>query len=253
MSDPQVPSATPTTQPSPVTQELGPNTVIHAPEPVAVAPAPVPEVNPDWKVNTLENGQHEVILNGGQKYTGTTEQVINELAKAQFNATQRIHELGRQAPVQQTNQPGPQIDPTAKALADLAAQGMGYANAEALQADLGGMRESYQQQAMNNVAAQFMATTPDFQPSIENGNKLDEALQQAGMAPTVQNLKIMHAYLKNEGQYVVGNVPQQQHRPPAMPMPPNGQAAPAAVEKSIWEMNGQEFAQYEASLRAGRA
>lgn len=189
-------------------------------------------------------------MNSGQVYRGTPDKLIDAMAKAQYHATKRIAELGQQTPP--VPPAGPQVDPTALALADLAAQGMGYANAAALQADLGGMRESYQQQQLNNVAAQFMAATPDFQPSEENGNRLDAALQESGLPPTVKNLQIMHAYLKSNGQYVVTNTPPaQQQRQPGMPMPPNGQAAPVEMQKDIWAMNPQEFADYENKLRRG--
>lgn len=232
-----------------------PNTVIHAPESVAtVEPAPIavpPEPIQDYKINLLENGQQEVILNGGQVYKGTPEQVINELAKAQFNATKRIHELGQQVPPPpiQQSPAGPQIDPTAKALADLTAQGMGFKNADDYMARLNQVEQYTQQQQTANMVAQFLASTPEFPATEENGQKVDALVNQLGMTPSVESWKVAYNHLKATGQLVVNPAAAQQQRPAAMPLPPNGQAAPAAVQKDIWEMNQQEFAAYENSLR----
>ena len=229
-----------------------PNTVIHPPEtPIAPPVAVTPEIPSDYRVNTLENGQREVVLNTGQVYRGDTDTLINELAKAQYNASKRITELGQQIP--QHIEPEPVvngIDPTAKALADLAAQGMGYQNADELTSAMNMMQQSYVQQQLNAVAAQFLATTPDFPKSPENADKLDQTLNSFGLQPTPEALTMVHNHLKATGQYVaVPNAPITQPRAPGMPMPPNGITNQPSGSQDPWAM---PFAELEAAIRAGK-
>lgn len=243
MSDPTT-SAPVSTPPSPVTES--PNTVIFS-EAESAAPAAVPEVpaapvvpappvDTGYKINTLENGQQEVTLQTGQVYRGTPDQVLNELAKAQFNASQRITELGRLVPPPAPPAPtGPQIDPTAKALADLTAQGLGFANSEEYMARLQAVEGGYQQQQNMQTAQQFLAVTPDFPKSQENADRIDATLTALGLPATVQNLQVAHHYLKGTGQYVAVSAPPATPRAPGMPLPPTGTTAVSA-EQDPWAM-----------------
>lgn len=260
MSEQQA-SATPTSTPeTPVSgaipSELAPNTVIHHQDP-ATQPAqpaqPAPEVPQDYRINLLENGQQEVTLNSGQVYRGTAEQVINELAKAQFHASRRITELSGQIPAAPVvEQTGPYIDPTAKALADLVAQGEGYRDSADKMAQQQDLRDFYQQQQYNAIASNFIASTPDFFPSVENGKKVEDTLNAFNLPPTPDAIALVHNHLKATGQYVIPPQSQQVQRSPAMPMPPNGMQPAVAgpiTEDAIWAMSPQEFAAYEQRLR----
>lgn len=231
-----------------------PNTVIHAPETPAAPVVPqTPEIPQDYRVNTLENGMQEVVLNSGQVYRGTAEQVINELAKAQFNASRHITELKGQIPAAPTTpvDNGPQIDPTAKALADLVAQGEGFRDSAHKMETQRRIVDSYEQQHINNLAANFIATTPDFFPSTENGDKVDATLKQFGLEATPDTLKLVHNHLKATGQYVAPPAGQQQQRSAPMPMPPNGyQVQPQGqpTEAELWAM---PFSEFEKRMRQG--
>lgn len=252
MSDP-IQTSTPDT--TPVSPDIAlPNTVIHAPEPVVAAPEPVPVVTEppaEYKINTLENGEREIVMNSGQVFRGTTDQVMDAMAKSVFHGTKRIAELGQQAPPQQTQPTGPTIDPTAKALADLTAQGMGFKNADDYMARLNQVEQYTQQQQTANMVAQFLTSTPEFPATEENGQKVDALVNQLGMTPSVESWKVAYNHLKATGQLVVNPAAAQQQRPAAMPLPPNGQAAPTDTPKGIWEMNDAEFKAYENKLRQG--
>lgn len=234
--------------------ELAPNTVIHAPDPATPPIVPqTPEIPQDYRVNTLENGQQEVVLNSGQIYRGTAEQVINELAKAQYNASRHITELKGQIPVspQAPIDNGPQIDPTAKALADLVAQGEGFRDSAHKMQTQNLIVQQYEQQHINNLAANFIATTPDFFPSTENGDKVDSTLKQFGLEATPETLKLVHNHLKATGQYVAPPAGQQVNRSAPMPMPPNGmQVQPQGpmTEQELWAL---PFAEFEKRMRQG--
>lgn len=247
------PPSTPAAPSSPAT-ELAPNTVLHEAPPAPIAPQ-TPEIPTDYRINTLENGDREVTLNSGQVYRGSPEQVINELAKAQYNASRHITDLKSQIPAQPLAPVdlGPQIDPTAKALADLTAQGMGFRNAEEYMARLNQVETFTQQQQLNQVAANFIATTPDYPVSPENADKIDQTLSAFGLPATPDALKMVHNHLKATGQYVQVPISQQVTRSAPMPMPPNGQQAPTSngpvTEDQIWSMSPQEFAAYEQRLR----
>lgn len=243
MSEPTT-SAPALTPSSPVTES--PNTVIfseaESAAPAAVTETPtapaVPVAPPDtgYKINTLENGQQEVTLQTGQVYRGTPDQVINELAKAQFNASRRITELGQLVPPPSPPAPtGPQVDPTAKALADLTAQGMGFANADEYLAELRQVQGGYQEHRNQVTAQQFLAVTPDFPKSQENADKIDATLTALGLPATVQNLQVAHHYLKGTGQYVAVSAPPVTSRPADMPLPPTG-TTNQPVEQDPWSM-----------------
>ena len=239
------------------TSDFAPNTVLHEAPPAATPPpvAPVtPEAPADYRINTLENGQREVILNTGQRYIGDPETVINELAKAQYNASKYITDLKSQIPAAPLApvDAGPQIDPTAKALADLTAQGMGFRDAADYMGQMQQIQQYTQQAQLNQVAANFIATTPDYPVSEENANKVDATLAAFNLPATPETLKLVHNHLKATGQYVIPPQSQQVQRPPAMPMPPNGQQAQPTgpiTDDQIWAMNPQEFAAYEQRLR----
>jgi hypothetical protein len=205
-----------------------PNTVLFEPEAPAPVEAPVapPPASDPWNIQTLENGQREVTLPTGQVYRGTNDEVLYQLAKAQTHASQRIAELGRQVPPPTTPPPTlPQMDPTARALADLTAQGLGLPNAEALierMQRLEQVETGYAQQQMQQTAQQFMASAPDFVATAENGQKVDDTLATLGLEPTVKNLQVVHHYLKSTGQYVQSAPPAAPTRAPDMPLPPSG-------------------------------
>jgi hypothetical protein len=243
MSEPTTSAPAVPTPPSPVTSPDGPNTVIFPPDaPAPDAPAqpepPAPPAPPSdpWKIQTLENGQREVTLPTGQVYRGTNDEVLNQLAKAQTHASQRITELGQLVPPPAPPAPtGPQVDPTAKALADLTAQGMGFANADEYLAELNQVRTGYQQTQNQQTAQQFLAVTPDFPKSQENADKIDATLVALGLPATVQNLQVAHHYLKGTGQYVAVAAPPATSRPAGMPLPPNG-TTNQPVEQDPWSM-----------------
>lgn len=241
MSEPTT-SAPVSTPPSPVTEPISaPNTVLFpetpAPETPPETPAPAaPPVDTGYKINTLENGQQEVTLQTGQVYRGTPDQVLNELAKAQFNASQRITELGRLVPPPAPPAPtGPQIDPTAKALADLTAQGMGFSNAEEYMAEVNQVKTYYQKQHQDANVKQFLSENPDFPATNENGEKIDAIVTQLGMEPNPLSWQIVHNHLKATGQYNAVAPPVQAPRAPGMPLPPTGTTAVSA-EQDPWAM-----------------
>lgn len=245
MSEPttSAPAATP---PSPATTNPdAPNTVLFPADPAPAAPtepvAPVtppvaPPVDTGYKINTLENGQQEVTLSTGQIYKGTPEQVLNELAKAQYNASQRITELGRlvppPAPPAATT---PQVDPTEKALLDLVARGMGLSSGDELTAGWQQINQTTQQHQNQVTAQQFLAATPDFPKSQENADKIDATLVSLGLPATVQNLQVAHHYLKGTGQYVAVSAPPAAPRAPGMPLPPTG-TTNQPIEQDPWAM-----------------
>jgi hypothetical protein len=227
------PSATPTPTPSPVTDSIGsgPNQVVfEQPAAPVETPAPVATSPDPYRVAELENGQYEVTLESGQVYKGSQSDVVRELAKAQYNATRKIAELNGKIPVQQEVQQTPQeIDATAAALADLAAKGLGFGSKDELLAQfalLPQLQENYQQQQLNNTAAQFLAQTQDFPNSPGNADKLDAYITQTGLPITVENLQMVHHYLKGTGQYERVATPAKQAAN-GMPMPPNGQTGDA--------------------------
>ena len=226
----------------------GPNQVVFDTPPIETPQlAAVPDATP-YHVSELQNGQYEVKLDSGHIYKGTQVEVMNKLAEAQYNATRHIAELKGKGPFAQPQQPQEvvapvvegQMDPTAAALADLVAQGLGLRDRNDLIEQvsmLPHLQQNYEQQQLNQVAAQFLTHNQDFPMSDRNIEMLDQAVTQTGMGLTPQNIEIVHHYLKSTGQYekVMTQARPQNGNP--MPMAPNGQGMDGGTsEQDMWAM-----------------
>lgn len=233
----------------------GPNQVIFenpAPvetQPVAAIPDPAAPTEP-YQMHELENGQFEVKMESGQVFKGTQQQVMQEMARSVFHGTRTIAELRGKtppAPPEPTLQPG-QIDPTALALADLAAQGLGFENAAALKRvfePIPQIQQNFEERQRMDIAASFLSNTPDYQNVEANNNKFDEAFQRTGLALSVENMQMVHNHLKATGQYVKVATPQPVQRQPGMPLPPNGMTTTPGTQNP-YEM---PFEELEAMMR----
>lgn len=222
------------------------------PEPIAeVTPEPTPEpppVNQDFTFSTLENGEREVRLSSGEVFKGKTDaDVIQALANSKLEATRYIQQL-KNAPTPVTNpapvqQEQPQIDAATMALVDMIAPAFGVKDGASLIAGWNQMQQQQgefgniaQETRLQQTAAQFIQTTPDFVITPANTDKIEKTLDAMGLQPTVENLKFVHYSLKGQGLYeqvvaptIVPRGANGQFAPQNnMPLPPNG-SAPAAV------------------------
>ena len=182
-----------------------------------------------------------VFLQTGQTYKGKTkDELIQELVKAQENASRRIAELSHQLPAQQPVQQVQQ-QPTfdQQKYYQMLAENPVAANSYLLEftPEAVQLREQLEQiSQFNNVLQeqtavnQFKAETPDFPVQQDVANKFEEVWNQFGLPITTANLKLVHAYCLREKVYEPYQQQQQQtiqmHQPlPSLSgLPAGGQA-----------------------------
>lgn len=215
-------------------------------------PAQVPSVpvsQDPWQVNKLESGEYEVRLPTGQIYKGNEQQVINELAKAQFHASNTISNLKTQVPQAPAPAiPTEQFDPAAEAIADLLAPYLGMRNGRELKEALGSQQQTTEQYRANMENATFLQRNPDFPQNPMNAQKMEETVQALGLPWNAQSLEVAHYYLKGRGQYVAA-APQQPMGQTASPVPsplppPPGSNQPqqgVPTEKDLWALSDSEL------------
>jgi hypothetical protein len=189
-------------------------------------------------------------------FRGTDAELINELSKSVYNGSVKIAELNQRGPfappaetyTPPSTAPG-QMDPTAIALADLVAQGLGMKDRNDLLeqvAMLPQLQQNFEQQQLNAVAGQFLAKNQDFPMSDRNVELLDAAVTNMGVPLTPQNIEVVHHYLKSTGQYEKVMTPASPQSSNPMPSAPNGQGHPngAIAEQDLWAMPMNELERY---------
>lgn len=206
------------------------------PPPEPSAPQ-TPEPSSDFNFTTLQNGEKELRLESGQVYRGKDDgEIIQKLAKAQFEASRTIRELKQpvQTPPQPqptpTQTPEPQYDPTTVALADMLAPMFGMKSGlelvqsyRAMQEQIKGFQPIAQQTQMNSIAADFIRATPDFEITPRNSELLGETLDKYGLPLTSDNMRLVHDALKSRGMYETTKPPAPT---PTAPRAPTGQFLP---------------------------
>lgn len=240
------------------TVNFPPETLATSETPAAAAPVsePIPPQVPSvpvsqdpWQVNKLESGEYEVRLPTGQIYKGNEQQVINELAKAQFHASNTISNLKTQVPQAPAPAiPTEQFDPAAEAIADLLAPYLGMRNGRELKEALGSQQQTTEQYRANMENATFLQRNPDFPQNPMNAQKMEETVQALGLPWNAQSLEVAHYYLKGRGQYVAA-APQQPMGQVAAPVPsplppPPGSNQPqqgVPTEKDLWALPDSEL------------
>lgn len=234
----------------PVEQEETPLVETQTEPSAEVTPEPTPEpppVNQDFTFSTLENGEREVRLSSGEVFKGKTDaDVIQALANSKLEATRYIQQL-KSAPAPVTNptpvqSEQPQIDAATMALVDMIAPAFGVKSGTELIAGWQNMQKQQgefgniaQETRLQQTAADFIRTTPDFIITPANTERMEKTLDAMGLQPTVENLKFVHYSLKGQGLYEQVIAPTTAPRTAngqfapqnTMPLPPNG-SAPAA-------------------------
>lgn len=241
--------ATPVITPTvPTTQQQVANTVVARPEgapiPVAApAPAVTPPVDegkprnadgtfatvetlktetPEYKVFDIGGGKFRYEYATGEKFSGTLEEIASSNAAAHVK-TKQWAQTQRQVPVTPTQQLTPEQVAEQQAqsyILDMVAKSVGLPNGEALKTQLNTLTESSEQFSGRMLAAEFQASTPDFNPTPENSTKLTKILDDAKLPYNVTTLQMAHAHaLKNN---IYQAAPQQQQQtttliPPLIP------------------------------------
>lgn len=182
-----------------------------------------------------------VVLETGQTYKAKTkDELIQQLVKAQENASKRIRELSSGPATQQQVQQA-QAEPTFdtqkyyQMLADNPIAAQSYAlqfTPEAIE-----LRNQMEQISQFNTVLQeqtavnqFKAETPDFPVEQNVANKFEEVWNTFNLPITTANLKLVHAYCLREKVYepyqqqVQQPIQQYQPIPSLSGMPAGGQA-----------------------------
>lgn len=230
----------------------------------AETPVALPEAPPepqDISISTLENGEKEIRLATGQVYRGKDDaSVIMELGKAQLEASRYTQTLKQQLeaaqkPPMQESPAEAALDPAAQYFADSAAQGLGFKDASELKEAIQfmkqqatGFQSTLQQQQLQQVAVEFVRSTPDFTVTPGNTAKLEETLDKMCLPPTVENIRFAHYALKGQGAY---EAPQPrteigQFAPKNnMPLPPTSGAPNVSTQAAVdpFSLSDEEFKQ----------
>lgn len=221
------------------------------------APAPTETLKsetPEYKVFDIGGGKFRYEYATGEKFSGTLEEIASSNAAAHVK-TKQWAQTQRQAPVT----PTPQLTPEQVAeqqaqsyILDMVAKSVGLPNGEALKTQLNTLTESSEQFSGRMLAAEFQASTPDFNPTPENSTKLTKILDDAKLPYNVTTLQMAHAHAIKNGIYQAAPQQQTQTAPLIPPMiPSTGQAvnAGAAVQPNI----NMSADQLKAMMDAARA
>jgi hypothetical protein len=133
--------------------------------------------------------------------------LVDELAKAQANATKKIQELSRPAPAPVVETASPEnefllaqriMDTPRAAIRDVLKEEFGLAPAE-IKAKLAAADKIVRDQQETKLAEQFMSANPDYNPVPQNGKRLERQLAIEGLPTTLENLQKVYNDLKADG------------------------------------------------------
>jgi hypothetical protein len=133
--------------------------------------------------------------------------LVDELAKAQANATKKIQELSRPAPAPVVETASPEnefllaqriMDTPRAAIRDVLKEEFGLAPAE-IKAKLAAADKIVRDQRDTELANRFMAANPDYYAAPQNGRRLERQLALEGLPNTFENLQKVYNDLKADG------------------------------------------------------
>ena len=224
-------------------------------------------------ITKSEDGQYNVQLETGEKFTGSADEVIATISKAKLETGKWGRELKAEmeaikeqmGPISQALTPK-EPAPTPEQLqeqqlldywAEQNAKTLGFANAQEMRDMLGVIRQTTEQTRDNNLAAAFFAQCPEFPMNKDASEQLTAALTEMHIPPgreTVEQLKMAHAYCVQFGKYKPLTQQEIEAQNPYRNVTPAVRAAaPPMVPTSQPEMSGGQknpWDQSEAELRA---
>jgi hypothetical protein len=234
--------------------------------PPAAAPA---EVKP-YTVTKNQDGSVNVdFQEGGEKFTGTYEEVLDKISASKAEGNRYIKELKTPATPTTTSTPVatpqgwvPDETTSLSALNNMLTSGnYGDAIGIGLTQFFGGNDPNQVRQAIGEllqlsaelkgqkVISEFAQKAPDFAWAEANTELLKKELNSHNLPFTVENMVFAHNALKGMGVYVAApTTPATQGTP--NPAPPNGSTvAPSSGDYNPWTVPLKEL---EANIRAGR-
>lgn len=241
---PPPPEGTPMPPPRPrddggrfVAQQPASNTTQQPPAPVQSSTQQVP--NQPYTLTDKGNGTWEIVYATGERFTGSTSDVLSATANAHVNTkrwAQGIRDQYQQP--QQPQQPQVQPQPTQAELEQKAADDfivgavarrMGFKDADEMIASLGQIQTTANNFEAQSLAASFAASCPDFNATQDNIEKLFGVLQESGFSEdnvTPQALRMAHVYCVNQKIYDA--------RPTQQPQQPQfqGNVPPPMIQSS---------------------
>jgi hypothetical protein len=185
---------------------------VAAEQPVVTPAEPVIPATPDpWQVKTVDGGNYEVTVEG-QVYKGTHQQVLQELAKAQYHATHTIRDTRTELEKLKTPAPAPVVAPTTPTepqeviaarqyLADETAKALGFRDATELKQSIGAMTGVVENNSQNSLVSGFFQLVPEFPDNNETVEKLFKVQEANGLPMTPQGLRAAHLIAVAEKQY----------------------------------------------------
>lgn len=231
---------------------------------LAAAAAPANNAVPTQEP-AVEQGFH-VSLETGQTYSGKTkDELIQQLVKAQENASKRITQLSKTpapAPVQAPPTATPQFDQnqywqmmSTDPLAAAEYQLQFTPAAQALQRQVKEYGDVIEGIRNQSIANQFKSETPDLPIDDDSLAKFDKVWGEANLPLNVMNLKLVHAYCVANKVYSpatqVSAAPMAQVLPNPTLSAPGASSAPTQqiTDAQVNQMTTAQLAEYIARLQ----
>lgn len=167
---------------------------------------------PEYKVFDIGGGKFRYEYATGEKFSGTLEEIASSNAAAHVK-TKQWAQIQRQPIVAPVVAKTPEQIANEQAqtyILDTVAQGMGLTNGEELKTRLNNVTESSEQFSGRMLAAEFQASTPDFNATPDNSSKLTKILDDAKLPYNLTTLQMAHAHALKHNIYQAAPVQQQQ-------------------------------------------